>query len=193
MPRGALVVAVVLFVLGGRLMSNADTVENEAQRLWETLDTYSVDPVLVESGFPSYSDAAKDAVAARALRTFEPPLPGRLLARLLFIQTKSNRIDLIATFLSNLHSPEAEARKASFFALEKLDHPAIVEIAVASLRDPFDPIVFGACNVLIPRAKDDLHLRALLHAVYAAHATQPQFYMSNELLRAHGFDKPENQ
>jgi hypothetical protein len=171
----------------GAHMAEADTTQEEAKRLMDALEAYSLNPAWGESEFKGIGTAAKDLVAARVARTFDPPPAGRVLARLWYARTETNRSDVATAYMANVRSPDADARKASFFGLQRLGYPEMSDLALQALHDPDDGVLAGALQVLVEPAKGDPRLHALLSAVWAAHHGRPEFYMSNALLEGHGY------
>ena len=166
-------------------MAEADK-KTEAEQLLQLLDAMEV-PTTIDTLVKGYSAASKMEVAAQVARTFDPPPHGRLLARLIFIATAENRSALQAAFIVNLRSPDPAARLASLHGLATLRFPALEDLARLSLRDEDDHVVAAACDVLIPRAKQDRQLWQLLHDLYRARSGDKAFYLTSELLKAHGF------
>lgn len=166
-------------------MAEASDVAAEAARLEEFLGREEIHPLIIERTLQEFSDASKNELVARLARTFNPPPLGRLLSRLLYIRTPENEPNMMTLFLTNLRSPNQDARAASLLGLNALNHPNIFEFALSALRDDHDLVLFAACNVLLPKAKDDPNLSKILQDVYAAHAGDPSFHMSMSLLEAH--------
>jgi hypothetical protein len=162
------------------------SVEEEADRLFEILNADDLPLVIATSGLNAFSDASKNAVVARAARSFVPAPAGHLLGRLHMIRTDENKADMQTAFLANLRSPYPDARRASLRGLGELDYPGFTDLAILSLRDDTDEVLVTACDLLLPQAKDDPHLWKILQDVYAMHKGDPRFHMTMSLLEAHG-------
>lgn len=163
-------------------MSNQD----EADRLFDLLNSDEVPRAVMMSGFSDFSNEAKNEVAARVAREFANDPRGRLLGRLLMIQTEENKADLAKAFIANLRSSRPQARQASLYGLAKLDHESLVHFALLSLRDDTDQVLATACDILLPKAKDDPGLRQILKDVYLSHKDNPDFHMTTSRLEAGG-------
>lgn len=164
----------------------------ETDRLFEILNAYSVPPSMLESGLPGFSVASRNELAARVARQAAGPPASWLLARLQFIRTDENRPDLESAYLANLGAADPEARKFSLYGLQKLDHPALRDHALAALADPDDRVVSAACTILLPGASADASIAEALRRAYATHREDAEFHMTRALLAAHGMDrKPE--
>ncbi len=87
------------------------------------------------------------------------------------------------------------ARRASLQGLEKLEHAALVDFALLSLRDETDEAVHAACQILLPVAKRDARIWEILEGVYAARKDSEKFGSSVNLLKANGVerDAPDGQ
>ena len=185
--RGATLLLVFATVVGCDRASVAETgAETEANRLYTLLGGENASLVDMDAGFPSYSDASKNAVVERAARTFVPPPPALLLARLLMIRTPANEGVMREAFVANLRAPDAQARKASLYGLKELGTPALEEYALLSLRDEDDAVTATAIEILVPHAKRDPRLTSVLEEFHAAHQGDDRFHMSLGLLDAHG-------
>ncbi len=165
------------------------TSQQDVERLKEILSAEEIPHALVLSGFAEVSDAVKDRLVEQAAQTFEPPLPGKLVARLIYLLTESNRANLQRVFVNNLRSPDPEARKASLYGLEKLEHPALVDFALHALRDDADQMLAPACDILLRQAAHDPVVRKLLRSFYQAYKDKPEYYSVRTLLEAHGIDR----
>jgi len=179
------VVVIAIATLLGARMSDADP----ARDLTDQLDAATLHSATLEQLARQATPATRNEVVARLARRFAPPPSGRLLMRVIALRTPDNERDLRQVFLANLHAPDPAARAASLRGLETLRYPHLVDLAITELRDASDEVVAAACDLLREPAKQDPQLARLLGAVYAAHAGQKEFYLSNELLKAHGFDK----
>jgi hypothetical protein len=171
-------------------MSEANTVTAEADRLFELLNAYDVPPVVLESGLKRFSSESKNELASRIARRTVPTPSGRLLARLLFILTDSNRNDVTAAYVNNLQSPLSDARKFSLYGLQQLQHPALTEFAKKALTDPEDQVLTASYHILLPEAKRDPQLWKLLQEKFDVHKADKSFSGSTNLLRAHGIEGP---
>jgi len=171
-------------------MANSNGVAEETDRLLAVLNADEVPPHLLEAGLPDFSVASKNELVARVARTFAPAPSGRLLARLQFILTDQNKPDMVTAYVVNLRSPQAEARKFSLYGLQQLEHPALTDLALLSLRDDNDEVLFAACHILLPQARQEARLWKILQGVYAVHQGQKKFYMSMSLLEGHGIEGP---
>jgi hypothetical protein len=159
--------------------------EEEVQRLGELLDVEDLVPFVATTGLAEISDDAKNAFAAALARHLDPPPSGRLLARLPLIVTDANRDDLVSVMLTNLRSPDPNARRASLGGLNDLGYERVTDLALASLRDDVDAVVAAATQILVGDA-DDPRVRGMLSDLYAAHRDEPEFHLTRSLLEAHG-------
>lgn len=159
--------------------------DEEVDQLWEYLNLEELPPGTA-SGLDQFSEASKNALIARAARTLDPPLRGRVLARLALIATDQNKEDLESLFLTNLRSPHPQARKISLHGLSDLGYPRLTDLAILSLRDDSDQVLATACDLLLPKAQQDPRVLQFLKDVYAAHKGDPEFHMTTSLLEAHG-------
>ena len=184
--RSAAMVAVFSISSGGGAMTISNAGVTEADRLFDILNGKEVRPSALDSAINTFSDAAKNAVVTRVAVTFEPPPHGALLSRLLLIMTGSNKVEMAAAFMENLRSPDPEARQASLRGLEKLEHPALVDFALLSLRDNSDTVVAAACQILVARAQRDPIIRKFLQSAYRSRMGRREFYLSNSVLEASG-------
>jgi len=157
-------------------------------QLWELLNLEELPPGSA-SGLDQFSPETKNALITRLARTLEPPLRGRVLARLALIATDQNKGDLESLFITNLRSPHPQARKISLLGLSDLGYPQLNDLAILSLRDDSDQVLATACDLLLPKAKQDPRLLQFLKDVYAGHIGDPQFHMTTSLLEAHGITK----
>jgi hypothetical protein len=169
----------------GKIMTSQQDVE----QLKKMLSAEEIPQTMVLSGFQEFSDEVKDALVEQAAQTFEPPLSGKLVARLIYLLTDNNRANLQRVFVNNLRSPDPEARKASLYGLEKLEHPALVDFALHALRDDADQMLAPACDILLRKAERDPVVRKLLRSFYEAYKDKPEFYSVRSLLEAHGIDR----
>lgn len=165
------------------------TTQQHVEELKDILSAEEIPHALVLAGFSGYSDETKNALVAQAAQTFEPPLPGKLVARLIYLLTDSNRTNLQRVFVNNLRAPDPEARKASLYGLERLEHPALVDFALHALRDDADQLLAPACDILLRKAENDPVVRRLLRSFYDAYKDKPVFYSVRALLEAHGIDR----
>lgn len=173
-------------------MAISKAAQEEADRLHEALSDEVPKKVLL-SGFKEYSEASKNEVVARVLRSISPAPEAGLLARLPFIRTAANEASLRTIFLTNLRSPHAEARKASLTNLKELRHPGLADLALLSLRDESDSVLALALSFLLPGAKEDPSVKAFLEALHAARKGREEYHMSVSLLEAHGIGAPRSQ
>ena len=160
--------------------------KEEIDRLFELLTVEDLPPAAALSGFGALSAESKNEVVSRVARTLDPPPSGKVLARLLMIQTDENRADMQTAFLANLRSPYPEARHASLYGLAQLNYPGFTDLAILSLRDDSDQVLATACDLLLSKAKQEPRLWKILQDVYAVHKGDPQFHMTVSLLEAHG-------
>lgn len=166
-------------------MGNGQTdTDAEAERLLEVLDAYHVSPDVLEAGLPDFSVQSKNKVAAQIAGASVPRPSARLLKRLLFIRTGENEADVTAALTANLDSSLPEARAASLYGLQRLNHPNVVEFARAALADNTGDVLLAACSILVPKAKADPALRQILQETYASRADQKEFHASASLLKA---------
>ena len=164
-------------------------IQEEANRLMELLQTEDLPRLVLASGFKDFSEASKNEVASRVAQTFNPPPPGRVIARLSMIMTEKNKNDITNAYLANLRSPDPEARKYSLYGLDQLGHPSIADFAMFSLRDDNDQVLIAACDVLIPKARQDRHLWNLMKNFYASYRDNKEYYGIITLLEAHHIEK----
>ena len=162
------------------------TLEDDVQQLTELLDADDLVPYQATTGLAETSDDAKNALAAQLARRLDPPPSARLLARLPLIVTDENRDDLVSTLLTNLRSPDANARRASLGGLDALGYERATDLALASLRDDADPVVATAAQILVQHA-DDPRVQGVLRDLVVAHRDDPDFHLTRSLLEAHGF------
>lgn len=165
------------------------TIQQEVEQLKDILSAEEIPHALVLSGFEEFSVEVKNALVEQAAQTFEPPLAGKLVARLIYLLTDDNRANLQRVFVNNLRSPDPEARKASLYGLEKLQHPALVDFALHALRDHADQMLAPACDILLRQAANDPVVRKLLGSFYQAYKDKPEYYSVRTLLEAHGIDR----
>jgi hypothetical protein len=159
--------------------------DEEVDRLFHILNSEEIQRAFWQSGLDQFSAESKNELMNRIAATFEPPPRGALLGRLLLIANEENKPALITALLANLHSPDPEARKASLYGLEKLEHPSFIDFAISALRDSDDQVVTAACTILLPKAKQDPRIWKILEQVYEAHKDQPEFHMSMSFLKSH--------
>ena len=164
------------------------TLEEAVQQLAELLDTDDLVPYQATTGLAEIGDDAKNALAAQLARRLDPPPSGRLLARLPLILTDANRDDIVSTLMTNLRSPDANARRASLVGLNELGYEQATDLALASLRDGADPVVATAAQILVQHA-DDPRVRGVLGDLVAAHRDDPDFHLTRSLLEAHGIEE----
>lgn len=165
--------------------------DEEVDQLFNILNAEDIRPDKLESGFKDFSVESKNELVARIARTFDPPPQGRLLARLLFILTNDNKSDMVTALIANLRSPYPEARKASLYGLDGLEHPGIVDFALNSLRDNSDQVLVAASAILLSKARQDVRVWKLLQGFYAIHKDKEEFYGVTTLLEAHGINRPD--
>ena len=160
----------------------------DAGELLDLLEHGSLTPGAAMTALDRFDDDAKREAVTRVARRFDPPPNGQLLAALLSIRTDDNTDEIVATYLTNLRSPDPDGRRASLYGLDQLGYPKVQDLALASLRDEADRVVVTAVQVLLPAgsAGDD-RLQAILRGVLAAHRGDPDFYMTTTLLEAQGF------
>jgi hypothetical protein len=173
-------------------MSNPNTFAQEVEELLEILNFHDVPLNQLEACFEEFSIEAKNELVARVAQTFDPPPKGKLLARLLFILTEENKSDMTNAFIENLRSSYPEARKASLYGLEKLAHPGIVDFALNALRDDNDQVLVAAVTILLPKARENIHIWRFLQGFYTIHKGEEDFYGSTSLLEAHGINHPNS-
>ncbi|HXF40073.1 MAG TPA: hypothetical protein VN687_10200 [Blastocatellia bacterium] len=166
-------------------MSDPQTIGEEVSRLLELLNAQGLRPYQLESEVQAFSEESKNALVAQLARSVNPPSPGKVLARLPSILTDENRSDMANVFITNLRSPNPEARKFSLFGLSALEHPNVVEFALASLRDDNDQVLTAACGILLLKSGQDPRIRAILQDLYSANADNENLYMSMSLLKTH--------
>jgi hypothetical protein len=171
------------------MMNNSQDAD-EADRLIAFLSSEEIHPLVLEKRLPEYSAAGKNEAVARLARTFSPAPSGKLLTRLPNILTEQNKSDMAFTFVANLRSPDAEARVACLYGLEKLRHPALSDFALMLLRDADDQVVYAACYLLMPEAKAKPRLWKTLQNLYAARKGKKEFYVSMSFLQAQGIVSP---
>jgi hypothetical protein len=172
-------------------MADKPGMKDAADRLYDILNEYDVHSSILETRFPEFDAETKRAVVLRVGAMFDPPPPGPLLARLLYILTDTNRQDLVRVYIANLRSPDQKARKFSLYGLSELKHPSVREFAIAALRDESDDVVMQACAILLPEAQQDRALWKLLQGVYRAHEGQPGFHSTTSLLTSSGIERDE--
>ena len=155
-------------------------------RLRELLGAQDLPPAVALNELGNIPAEARDALVREVARTFHPPPPARLLARLPLIRTEANVPDMVAAFLANLGSPDPEGRKASLYGLDALGYPAIADVAVQALRDPADAVVAAACDLLARRGSDPERVRPLLEGVYRVYRDDPRFSLTRAVLEGSG-------
>lgn len=167
-------------------MTDTNKVADEVDRLLKALDAEELAPDFLSSVTNNYSVESRNEVVSRIALTFDPIPQGRLLGRLLFTRTEQNKDEMAIAFIANLHSSDAPARVSGLYGLETLEHPWVNEFALLSLRDNADDVVYAACQILLPAAKQDARILNILQEVYAARQGNTQFNRSVNLLRAQG-------
>jgi hypothetical protein len=160
--------------------------KEEADRLFKLLNAEELPRAIAISGLNSFSAESKNEVVAHIVGAFAPAPGGHLLGRLLMIQTDENKADMETAFLANLRSADPQARKASLYGLAQLHYAGFTDLALLSLRDDSDQVLAMACDLLLPKAKQDPRLWKILQDVHAMHKGDPQFHMTVSLLEAHG-------
>lgn len=163
-------------------MGEESDVAEESRRLEEFLSISEIHPLVMEQKLKEFSGASKNALVARLATTFNPPPPGRVLMRLVELRTPENEGDLTRLYVTNLRSPNPNARGASLHGLNELKHPLIFDFALSALHDDNDFVLFEACTVLLLRAADDPNILKMLQEVHASHAGDPNFSMTASLL-----------
>ena len=166
-------------------MAESNGIAEETTRLTEFLSFPDLNPLIIEKTLKGFSDTSKNELVASLARTFNPPPSGRLLMRLLYIRTAENEADMKTLYIANLGSPQADARAASLHGLNETKHPLVFDFALSALRDDSNQVLFAACNILLPKAKEDPNIRKLLQEVHASHVGDPAFHMTTNLLEAH--------
>jgi hypothetical protein len=156
---------------------------DEVDRLYDILNQDEIQRAFWQSGLDEFSIESKNELIKRIAETFDPPPRGALLARLLFIVNDQTQPALTLAYLTNLRSPDPEARTVSLYGLQKLGHPNLTDIALAALRDDADQVVMAAITVLMPKAQQDPAIRKILEEVYATHKDKPEFHMSMSTLK----------
>jgi hypothetical protein len=165
-------------------MTLSTTPSAEARSLLETLEDLHVAKKQVSEGFAEFSQAAKDEVIEHVARTFSPAPAGRLLARLMFVRSPDSQRALERALLANLRSDDAEARKFALYGLQELKYANLEDIALLSLRDESDAVTAAAAQILLPAAKSDSDLRALLTSFYEARRADGSFHATTSILSA---------
>ncbi|TWT42101.1 hypothetical protein RAS1_32290 [Phycisphaerae bacterium RAS1] len=171
-------------------MMATDVTPPRIAELEEELGTVDVNPIEREAALSKFDAQTRDALAAQLARRVAPPPAGRVVAGLALILSDRNRADVEAVYVLNLRSPDAGARRASLYGLDKLGHAAIIDFAVSALHDPDDGVLDAACWILSQRGKNDERIGALLQNTADAHRDDPRFPMSNALLEGAGY-RPE--
>jgi hypothetical protein len=159
----------------------------ETERLYALLSQNELPKARIDAGFDDFSDAAKLAVVQRVARQFEPPPPGRLLARLKFIRTAGAERWLRLAYDVNLRSPDAAARRFALLGLQDLGDDAARRTALAALRDDDPEVLATALTVLFAAGEDEEELRPLLAGLSKKLGQDERFHASRALLAAHGF------
>jgi hypothetical protein len=162
------------------------SVKEEADSLFDLLNAEELPPTIAITGLDRFGAESKNELVARVARAFDPIPRGQLLFRLLLILTDENKADMEMAFLVNLRSPDPQARRASLYGLATLNYPGFIDLAILSLRDDSDQVLATACDLLLPKAKEDPRLWKILQDVYSIHKGDPQFYMTVSILEAHG-------
>jgi hypothetical protein len=148
-------------------------------------------PAAAISGLEQFSAESKNELIRRLARTFDPPPRGRLLGRLAMIMNEENKAELERLYIANLRSPYPQARKASLYGLANLNYAGLIDLAILSLRDDSDQVLAAACDLLLPKARQDPQLWKILQEVYALHKGKPGFHATVSLLQAHGMGEEE--
>lgn len=163
---------------------------SDADRLEATLFGMEVSKYMISTRFQGFNDATKDEVVLRFLHHRPAPLPGRVLARLTYIETPRNRPGVVALYRRDLQSGLAEARRASLYGLQAMSEPDTMDAARAALGDPDDGVLVAAISILLPRAKEDPGTWRLLQRVYQDRKDDPRLYNSMGLLRDSKIEGP---
>ncbi len=158
----------------------------ELEQFLTVLNQDEVHPLVLESMFETYGIATINKLVLQLASTFMPSPSGKVLGRLVYLLTDENRENMAMLFITNLQSPDQEARAAALYGLEKLAHPNRVNFALAALRDESDEVLTAACQILLTSAQGDANLKKLLKKVYASRKDDQTYYMSMRLLEAHG-------
>lgn len=172
-------------------MIDETNLEHGVDELYEVLDEYDVPPLRLQSGFPEFDTATKNAVVDRVAVMFDPEPTGRLLARLLYIRTDDNEAQLARIYIANLRAIQPDARKFSLYGLSELKHRQVRDFALAALRDEADEVVAMACEILLPAAQKEPTLWRMLQSVYRARKDQPRFHITTSLLTSSGIERDE--
>lgn len=161
-------------------------VRQETERLFELLNAEDLPPGVIVSELEQLSVESKNELVSKIASTFDPEPSGQILARLTLILTEENKTDIERAFITNIRSSDPQARKASLYGLAKLNYSGFIDLAILSLRDDSDQVSAIACDLLIPKAKQDPKLRKILQDVYSIHKDDTRFHMTVSLLKAHG-------
>ena len=167
----------------------ADDVAAEADRLEGMLFGMEVSKFMISTRFEPFRGVSKDEVVQRLARR-PAPLPGRVLARLPYIETPENRAAIVALYRRDLGSSLPEARQESLYGLERLGEPDAVDAARAALRDDDDGVLVAAISILLPRAGGDAGTWRLLQRLYQSRKDEPRLYNSMGLLRDSRIEGP---
>jgi hypothetical protein len=162
------------------------SVEDEVSELLEMLASGHMTKATARELPERFSSQARSAAVARVAAQFAPPPPGAVLAGLELIAGETDRPVLVQTYLTNLRSPDPQARQVSLEGLARLDYPHVADLARGALRDGDDLVVASAVRALLPVASRDPALRSVLAGVAAQHADDEAFHLTNSLLSAHG-------
>lgn len=167
------------------------SVDDDVREMRELLEQEDLVPGAALLAYERFSDEVKDALIADVARQFTPAPSGKLLARLVPVVTNTSRPVLTGVYLTNLRSPDPQARVASLQGLVALGYPQVTDLALASLRDDTDAVVSAAAAALLPLAAGDQQVRDLLGAVLATHRDDPEFHVTVNLLTANNIEPRE--
>lgn len=162
----------------------------QTDRLEATLFGMEVNKLLLNQRFGNFNDASKDEVVLRFLQSRPAPLPGRVLARLPYIETAQNRPGIVALYRRDLQSALPEARQESLYGLQTMGEPDVVAMARAALADVDDGVLVAAISILLPRAREDASVWPLLQRVYQQRKDDARLYNSMGLLRDSRIEGP---
>ncbi|MCW2702687.1 MAG: hypothetical protein JWQ37_682 [Blastococcus sp.] len=165
--------------------------EDEVRELRALLEQEDLVPAVALSVVDRFGGDVRDALITEVARQFAPPPPGRLLARLLPLVSDASLPVLTRAYLSNLRSPDPQARLASLQGLIGLDYPHAADVSLAALRDDEDTVVGAAVQNLLPLGQQDELVRDLLGGLEASHRDDPGFHLTKSLLSAHGIQLRE--
>jgi HEAT repeat protein len=162
----------------------------ETDRLIAILEDHHVPPNVLEDEVPAFSDAAKEAAAARFADEPGAASP-QVLARLPLIRTERNEADIATALRAGLSSPDAGARKFAIYGLQTLGLPEATDAALAALEDDDDQVVVAAASVLLPEAAGNSEVADALRAAYEARVGKEEFHTTVNMLEAHLIDPEE--